>query len=69
MTARVAELHERAARQEVEEGRAKKARVLSAPTLDLAPLHVGGAGSRSASDMMLTLIDAADSTLREARSS
>ena len=42
----------------------EKARVLPTPS-DLAPFQPAGAGS--ASDMMLTLIDAADSTLREAR--
>ena len=67
LRAQVAELQqERAARQEVEESKAKKARVLSTPTLDLAPIHSGG--SRSASDTMQNLIDAADSTLKEARS-
>ena len=59
--------HERAARQEVEESKAKKARVLSTPTLDLAPIHSGATGLRNASDMMQNLIDVADSTLKEAR--
>ena len=42
LRAQVAELqHERATRQEVEESKAKKARVLSTSTLDLAPIHSG----------------------------
>ena len=42
LRAQVAELqHERAARQEAEESRAKKARILSTPPLDLSPLHSG----------------------------
>ena len=69
LRAQVAELqHERAARQEVEESKAKKARVLSTPTLDLVPIHSGAAGWRHASDTMQNVIDAADSTLKEARS-
>ena len=70
LRAQVAELqHDRAAKQEVEENRAKKARILSMPPLDLTPIHSGvGGGARSASDVVLTLIDAADSALREVRS-
>ena len=70
LRAQVAQLqHERAARQEAEESMAKKARMLSTPTLDLAPIHSGAAvGSRNASDMMQNLIHAADSTLKEVRS-
>ena len=67
LRAQVAELHqERATKQKAEESRTKKTLVLSARVLDLTPLP--GAGPCSASVMMLTLIDAADSTLREARS-
>ena len=69
LRAQVAELqHERVAGHETEEGRAKKARILSTPALELAPLHSGAAGSRSASDMMQNLINAADSTLKGVRS-
>ena len=54
---------------ETEESRAMKARILSTPTLDLAPSHSGaaGSGSRSASDLMQNVINAADSTLKEVR--
>ena len=69
LRAQVAELqHERAAKQEVEESKAKKARMLSTSTLDLTPIHSGAAGSRNASDMMQNLIHAADSTSKEVRS-
>ena len=55
--AKLAELqHERAASQEVEESKAKKARVLSTPTLDLAPIHSGAASSRNA-HIMQNFID------------
>ena len=47
LRAQIAELqHDRAAKQEVEENRAKKARILSTPPLDLSPIHSGVVGAR-----------------------
>ena len=64
LIAQVAELQqERAARQEVEESKAKKARVVHPRWI-----WPGAAGSRNASDTMQNFVDAADSTLKEARS-
>ena len=58
LRAQVAELQmERQSVQEAESSRSKKARTLGGISTDLSPLQ-GGA--------MMTLIDAADSTLREA---
>ena len=69
LRAQVADLQqERALGQETDESRAKKARTLSVPTpaLGVGPAH-GVGGSSRASDVMQTLIDAADSTLKEVR--
>ena len=71
LRAQVAELQQaRASGQETDESRAKKARTLSVPTpaLDVGPVHGVVGGSSRASDVMQTLIDAADSTLKEIRS-
>ena len=66
LRAQIAELqHERAPRQEVEESKAKKARVVNAH-VGFGPIHSGATGSRNVSDVK-NLIDAADSTLKEAR--
>ena len=66
LRAQVGELQqERVAGHKTEESLAQKARILSTPALDLAPLHSGAAGSRSASDLMQNLMNAADSTLEE----
>ena len=59
--------HEQVAGHETEESRAKKDRILFTPALDLTPLDSGAAGSRSTSDLMQNLINAADSTLKEVR--
>ena len=70
LRAQVAELQqERASGQETDESRAKKARILSVPTptLDVGPVHGVVGGSSRASDVMQTLIDAAESTLKEVR--
>ena len=57
---------EREAMQEVEAIRTKKARTLSSPSADLVSMQSGGVGCvRAQSDVMLTLIVAADNAFRE----
>ena len=65
LRAQVAELQmERQSVQEAESSRSKKVRTLGGISTDLSPLQGGGA--HNPSDVMMTLIDAVDSTLREA---
>ena len=62
----VAELQmERQSVQEAESSRSKKARTLGGIFTDMSPLQ-GGVTDHNPSDVIMTLIDAADSTLRKA---
>ena len=66
LRAQVAELQmERQSVQEAESSRSKKARTLGGISTDLSLLQ-GGVSAHNPSDVMMTLIDAADSTLRQA---
>ena len=66
LRAQVAELQmERQSVQEAESSRSKKARTLGSISTDLSLLQ-GGVSAHNPSDVMMTLIDAADSTLRQA---
>ena len=66
LRAQVADMQAERDAQDVEATRTKKARTLSSPSADLVSIQSGGAGCvRTQSDVMLTLIDAADNALRE----